>query len=77
MRMYKLLGLKSKLQTSLTQSNTQTNLHLRNTTLRYGFHFQHRNSGTFPVKDFAHDSGRTLVHAEYGYRKGCDGFAGL
>jgi hypothetical protein len=42
-------------------SNTQTNLDLRNTTLGYGFHFQHRNSGTFPVESLAHDSGRTLA----------------
>jgi hypothetical protein len=34
----------------------QTNLDLRNTTLGYGFHFQHRNFGTSPVKDRAHDS---------------------
>jgi hypothetical protein len=27
-------------------------------------------SGTFPVEDLAHDSGRTLVRAEYGYPKG-------
>jgi hypothetical protein len=56
-------------QTSLIQSNTQTNLDLRNTTLGYGFHFQHRNFRTFPVEDLAHDTGRTLVRAEYGYQK--------
>jgi hypothetical protein len=44
-----------------------TNLDLRNTTLGYGFRIQHRNFGTFPVEDLAHDSGRTLVRAEYGY----------
>jgi hypothetical protein len=59
-----------KQQTSLTQSNTQTNLDLWNTTLGYGFHIQHRSFGTFPVEDLAHDSGRTLVRAEYFYLKG-------
>jgi hypothetical protein len=59
-----------KQQTSLIQSNTKTNLDLRNTTLGYGFQFQHRNFGTFPVKDRAHDNGRTSVRAEYGYPKG-------
>jgi hypothetical protein len=34
------------------------------------FHFQHRNSRTFPIESLAHDSGRTLVCAEYGYPKG-------
>jgi hypothetical protein len=58
-----------KQQTSLIQSNTKTNLDLRNTTLGYGFHIQHRNFGTFPVEDLAHDSGRTLVRAKYGYPK--------
>jgi hypothetical protein len=59
-----------KEQISNIQSNTQTNLDLRNTTSEYGFHIQHRNSGMFPVEDLAHDSGRTLVRAEYGYQKG-------
>jgi hypothetical protein len=59
-----------KQQTSLIQNNTQTNLDLRNTTLGYGFHIQHGNFGMFPVEDLAHDSGRTLVRAEYGYPKG-------
>jgi hypothetical protein len=59
-----------KQQTSLIQSNTQTNLDLRNTILEYGFHIQHRNFGTFLIEDLAHDSGRTLVRAEYGYPKG-------
>jgi hypothetical protein len=54
---------------SLIQSNTQTTLALQNTTLGYGFHFQHRNFGTFPLKDLAHDSERTLVRAEVGYPK--------
>jgi hypothetical protein len=39
-------------------------------TLGHGFHFQHRNSRTFPVESLARDSGRTLVCAEYGYPKG-------
>jgi hypothetical protein len=43
----------------------QTNLDLRNTTLGYGFHFQHRNSGIFLIESFAHDSGRILVRAEF------------
>jgi hypothetical protein len=37
----------------------------------YGFHFQDTNSRTFLVKSFAHDSGRTLVCAEYEYPEGC------
>jgi hypothetical protein len=41
-----------------------------NTTLGYGFHFQHRNPRTFPIESLAHDSGRTSVCAEYGYPKG-------
>jgi hypothetical protein len=59
-----------KKQTSLIQNNAQTNLDLRITTLGYGFHFQHRNSRMFPIESLAHDSGRTLVCAEYGYPKG-------
>jgi hypothetical protein len=51
-------------------NNTETNLALRNTTLGYGFHFQDNNSRTFPIESLAHDSGRTLVCAEYGYPKG-------
>jgi hypothetical protein len=47
-----------------------TNMGLQNTTLEYGFHFQHRNLRTLPTESFAHDSGRTLVRAEYGYLKG-------
>jgi hypothetical protein len=43
---------------------------LTESTLGCGFHFQHRNSGTFPIESFAHDSGRTLVCAEYCYLKG-------
>jgi hypothetical protein len=46
-------------------NNTQTNLDLRNTALRHGFHFQHRNSKTFPIESLAHDSGRSLVRAEH------------
>jgi hypothetical protein len=43
---------------------------LWNTTLRYSFHFQYINLRKFPVDSFAHDTGRTLVRAEYGYPKG-------
>jgi hypothetical protein len=50
--------------------NTKTNLDLTNTTPGYAFRFQHKNSRTFPVEDLEHDSGRTLVSAEYGYPKG-------
>jgi UV DNA damage repair endonuclease len=49
--------------------NTQTNLDLRNTTLGYGFHFQRRNSRTFPIESLAHDSGCTLACVEYGIQK--------
>jgi hypothetical protein len=38
--------------------------------LGYGFHFQHRNPRPFPIDSLAHDSGRALVRAEYGYPKG-------
>jgi hypothetical protein len=41
-----------------------------NTTQGYGFHFQRRNSRTFPIESLAHDSERTSVCAEYGYPKG-------
>jgi hypothetical protein len=57
-------------QTSHIWNNTETNLDLRNTTLGYGFHFQHRNSRTFPIESLANDSGRTLVCTKYGYTKG-------
>jgi hypothetical protein len=50
-----------KQQTSHPKINTQTNMDLRNTTMGYGFHFQHRHSRTFPIESLAHDSGRTLV----------------
>jgi hypothetical protein len=59
-----------KQQTSHIQNNTQSNLDLRNTTLGYGFHFQHRLSRTFPNERFEHDSGHTSVCTEYGYPKG-------
>jgi hypothetical protein len=73
-KMYWLLGRKSKLSTSnkplIYKKQYSTNLDLRNTTLGYGFHFLHRNSRTFPIESLAHDSGRTLVCAEYVYPKG-------
>jgi hypothetical protein len=50
-----------KQQTSHIKNNTQTKLDLRNITLRYGLHFQHRNSRMFPIESLAHDSGRTFV----------------
>jgi hypothetical protein len=59
-----------KEQTSLIQSNTETNLDLRNTALGHDFHIQHRNFVTFAVEDLSHDSGRALVRVEYGYPKG-------
>jgi hypothetical protein len=51
-------------------SNKRFRFHSDNTTLGYGFHFEHRNPRTFPIDSFAHDSGRTLVRPEYGYPKG-------
>jgi hypothetical protein len=39
-----------KQQTSHIQRNNQTSLGLWNTTLRYGFHFQHRSPGMLSVK---------------------------
>jgi hypothetical protein len=35
-----------------------------------GIHFQHRNSRKLAIESLAHDSGRTLICAEYGYPKG-------
>jgi hypothetical protein len=71
-KIYWLLGHKSILSASnkLPYINQYTNLALRNTTLGYGFHFQHRNPRTFPIESLAHESGRALVRAEYGYPKG-------
>jgi hypothetical protein len=43
---------------------------LLDTTLGYGFHFQHRDLRTLRIESLAYDSGRTLVCAEYGYPKG-------
>jgi hypothetical protein len=51
-------------------NNTETNLDLGNTTLGYGFHFQHRNPRTLSIESFVHDSGRIFVRAEYSYPKG-------
>jgi hypothetical protein len=51
----------------------QTNLDLWNTTLGYGFHFQHKNSRMFPIESVVHDSGHTLACAKYGYPKGSRG----
>jgi hypothetical protein len=34
------------------------------------YSFQRRNLRILLVESFEHDSGRTLVHAEYGYPKG-------
>jgi hypothetical protein len=62
-KMYWLHGHTSKHSTNnklLLQSNTRTNL-------GYGFNIQHRHFGMFPVEDLGHDSGRTLVRAEYSY----------
>jgi hypothetical protein len=36
------------------KSNTQTNLDLRNTTLGYGFHFQHRHPRKYPIESLEH-----------------------
>jgi hypothetical protein len=59
-----------KQQTSHIWNNIPTYLDSRNTTLGYGFHFQHRNSRTFTIVSLVHDSGRIVVCAEYGYPKG-------
>jgi hypothetical protein len=61
---------KMSLTFTILSPYTQTILDLRNTTLGYGLHFQHRNSRTFPIESLAHDSGRTLVCAECSYPKG-------
>jgi hypothetical protein len=59
-----------KQQTSHTKNNTQSSLDLRNATLGYGFHFQHRNPRTLRIESFARDSGRASVGAEYVQAKG-------
>jgi hypothetical protein len=59
-----------KQQISHILNNTQTNLDLRNTTLGYGFHFQCKISLNVSNRNLGHNSGRTLVCAEYGYPKG-------
>jgi hypothetical protein len=43
---------------------------LRNKPLGYGFRFPHINSRKFAIESLAHDSGRTLAGAKYGYPKG-------
>jgi hypothetical protein len=73
-KMYWLLGSKSKLSTS-------DKLLIYETVLKpiwtYGKQLwgtasisKHRNSRTFQIESLAHDSGRTMVCAEYGYPKG-------
>jgi hypothetical protein len=72
-KLYWLLGRKSKLSTS--------NILLINKTIlrpiwTYGIKLwgtdstSNKNSRTFPIESLAHDSGRTLVCAKYGYPKG-------
>jgi hypothetical protein len=60
-----LLGHKPKLS-----ADNKLLLYKAITALGYGFHFQHGHSRMFPVESLAHDSGCTLVRAEYGYPKG-------
>jgi hypothetical protein len=55
--------MKVKIRHKQQTSHIQTNPDLRNKTLGYGFHFQHRNPRTLPIENLAHDSGRSLVHA--------------
>jgi hypothetical protein len=45
-------------------------MNLMNAILGYGSYYQHRNPRTLPIESLAHDSGRTLVCAEYDYQKG-------
>jgi hypothetical protein len=60
-----------KQQTSHTYIKQYSNQSgLRNATLGNGFYLQHRKSRTLPIESFAHDSGHTLLCAEYGYLKG-------
>jgi hypothetical protein len=33
-------------------------------------YFQNKNSRTFPIESFPHDSGSALVRSEYGFPKG-------
>jgi hypothetical protein len=67
--MYWLLGRKSELSTS--KKFLIYKILLKPIwTLGHGFHFQHRYSRTYPIESLAHDNGRTLVRAEYGYPKG-------
>jgi hypothetical protein len=72
-KMYWLLRHKSQLSTRyklLIYKTILKPIWTWNTTLGYGFHFQQRNRRTFAIESFGHDSGRTLVRAEYGYPKG-------
>jgi hypothetical protein len=49
------------------QNNPETDLDLWHPTLRYGFHIQRRNPGTFPVESPMSDRGRPMVCAEHYY----------
>jgi hypothetical protein len=57
-------------QSSLIKKQYSSNLDLRNTTLWYSFHIQHKNCRAFPIGSLAHYTGRTSECAEYGYSKG-------
>jgi hypothetical protein len=57
-----------KQQTTSVQNNPEIDLDLRYSTLEYGFHIQHRDPGTLPIKSPAHDSKRTMVCAEHPYQ---------
>jgi hypothetical protein len=72
-KMYWLLGCKSKLyqqQTPHLQSNTQTHLDIRHSTLGHDLKFQHQNFGTFSVESLASDSGCPLVRAKLSHPQG-------
>jgi hypothetical protein len=59
-----------KQQNPHIQSNTQTNLNLKNKNVWYCFYVEHRNPRTLPIQRFAQDCRCTLVRAECGYPKG-------
>jgi hypothetical protein len=52
------------------QTYTQTSLGLQNTTVGNHIHVQHRNTRMLPVEGSVHDTGRTMVCAEYGNTEG-------
>jgi hypothetical protein len=67
-------GNKCSLKRNMMRSALDLNIVLRNSTdilhMKLVFQFSCLFIRTFPIESLAHDSGRTLVRAEYGYPKG-------